>query len=227
MARRKTGKSKRKALIARKKRRANKVVNVSRHLGFPMAMIAKLRYTDYLTLTPGTAGVVDENVYRMNSIFDPDFTNGGSNHQPMYHDNYAAVYNHYIVIGAKVTCQFVNLDASNPCSVGLVWDRGGSVDTDELSIMELGRGSSLILTPAGGSRDKATLKYFFNAKRFFGVKSLEADDMGANIGANPDANAYIAAWVGGLGVDTGNCQLLVTIDYIVKFSRPKDQDTLN
>lgn len=203
------------------------IVNTTRYIGFPSQMIAKLRYSDYLQLTPGVSGVVDEQVYKLNSIWDPDHTNNGTNHQPMYRDNFAAVYNHYIVIGARAKCQFTNLDQNNPCSVGLVWDRGGSVDTDELSIMEGGKGSSTVLTPLGGSKDTVTLTYLFDAKRFFGVKMLEADDMGANTGQEPAAKAYVAAWVGGLGTDTGQCQLLVNIDYIVKFTRLKDQDVLN
>jgi len=51
-------------------------------------------YADTKTITPGAKRGV--HVFKMNSIFDPDYTGGG--HQPAFHDRWALLYKHYRVL---------------------------------------------------------------------------------------------------------------------------------
>jgi len=72
--------------------------------GFPPIKHTTLRYVETVTLNPGN-GSSAVNVFAVNNIFDPNVT--GSGHQPMYYDNYAALYSRYRVTSA--TCTFIPL----------------------------------------------------------------------------------------------------------------------
>ncbi len=107
------------------KRRVSKRSNGSSLLGglfhnyvtgdpFKPIMYTRLRYTDNYTFTTGTAGVYgSEQIMRLNSIFDPDFTSGG--HQPYGRDSLAILYNRY-----KVHACLMELVWTDPSEDGMV-----------------------------------------------------------------------------------------------------------
>lgn len=66
----------------------------------------KFMYADNFTFTTGTAGIAgNEQVMRLNSLFDPDLTNIG--HQPLYYDQFCpTLYRKYKVNGVKVELTF-------------------------------------------------------------------------------------------------------------------------
>lgn len=72
-------------------------------------------YCDTFTLTSSTGGVFGtEQVFRLNSLFDPDFT--GVGHQPYGRDTLAALYNQYKVLGTLVEVRWT--DTSGDGAVG-------------------------------------------------------------------------------------------------------------
>ena len=83
------------------KRRSNKVSRFRAPLGnFPNTKTVALRYVENVTLDGSASGTV-VNVFRVNSIYDPNYT--GAGHQPMFRDNYAAIYEQYRVNYATIT----------------------------------------------------------------------------------------------------------------------------
>lgn len=74
--------------------------------GFPNSKTVALRYVEDITLNPGDSPSLSVNVWRVNNLYDPNYT--GAGHQPMYFDNYAAIYSKYRVNRATIT--FVALD---------------------------------------------------------------------------------------------------------------------
>lgn len=68
----------------------------------------KFVYGDLITLNSANLSTIygTEKAYRLNSLFDPDFSVGG--HQPYGFDQMAAMYNKYIVHGVKVEVWGVN-----------------------------------------------------------------------------------------------------------------------
>lgn len=56
-------------------------MNVNIAIGFPNSEVAKIRYSDQITITGTTYA---QNTFRGNSAFDPD--ESGIGHQPMYFD---------------------------------------------------------------------------------------------------------------------------------------------
>ena len=74
---------------------------------FPNTKTLNLRYVENFTLNPGVLGAT-VNVFSMNGLFDPNIT--GIGHQPMYFDNYMAIYGRYRVNRAYIT--FVACDTA-------------------------------------------------------------------------------------------------------------------
>lgn len=68
---------------------------------FPNKRMAVLDYVDQIALTSSAAGLFGtEQVYRLNSLYDPDFT--GTGHQPYGYDQLAALYLRYKVEAVKI-----------------------------------------------------------------------------------------------------------------------------
>ena len=79
--------------------------------GFPKTKIVKLRYVQEITLN-SASGVYDVHSFRANSLFDPDYN--GVGHQPSNFDRWMEIYNHYTVVGSKITAKY--MPSTNPSS---------------------------------------------------------------------------------------------------------------
>jgi hypothetical protein len=80
---------------------------------FPPRFSANLTYMGKHTLTAGSSGLFGvEQVYRLNSLFDPDFT--GTGHQPYGFDQIAALYDQY-----KVNAVSLKLTFTEPAADGI------------------------------------------------------------------------------------------------------------
>lgn len=73
-------------------------------IGFPQKLSVRMKYGDSFTIGTITAGTAWYNVFRTNSIFDPDVT--GIGHQPRYHDQLAALYAFYYVKKTSIKVTF-------------------------------------------------------------------------------------------------------------------------
>lgn len=65
--------------------------------GFPERIRATLRYCDVVSPTSAALG---NYVFSANGCYDPDIT--GTGHQPLYFDQYMAVYDHYLVVRSAI-----------------------------------------------------------------------------------------------------------------------------
>ena len=68
-------------------------------LGFPERIRVKLRYSQLVSLA-WTSGSSTWNIFRGASLFDPDLSGAGA--QPMWFDQYAAIYGFYRVFGSSI-----------------------------------------------------------------------------------------------------------------------------
>jgi hypothetical protein len=71
--------------------------------GIDPHLYATLKYCDTFTFSVATLTGTQQ-VMRLNSLFDPDVT--GAGHQPLYFDQYAALYNRYRVLKTWVKVTF-------------------------------------------------------------------------------------------------------------------------
>lgn len=118
------------------RKRAVNTAKVRKTLGFPDRMITKLEYrTSGIYSVAGLPGVID---YNLNSIYDPEVALGG--HQPLWTNQYQALYNKYRVFRCKYEIKMMALSTGGtparyvalssaqpttalPVSVGAAWEQ--------------------------------------------------------------------------------------------------------
>lgn len=138
MAKRRFFKKNRKRRVFRRfKRRGARYPMTTKVLGigpFPPRMITKLRYCDRITVNL-TGGVMNDYVFNVNAMFDPDQTGGG--HQPYGRDVYAGIYNRYRVFAVSYRITFYNnIGANNLTNVVHFNNAQTSLTGTNLSLFE-------------------------------------------------------------------------------------------
>lgn len=192
-------------------------IDGNRIYGFPNSIITKLRYATYLNMT-GSSGVLNSNNFAANGLFDPDLSLGG--HQPLYFDNYASLYDQYVVIGSKITAEY----SSNNSSIGAYCGILGDDDTTTTGTLEthLEQNNSISrLCPAAGG-PVLTLTQTFEPLKDFGVDAKADGSSATAVTANPTELWVYKVWslpADLTTVTTVYCK--VQIEYTVKFSELK------
>lgn len=198
-------------------------------VGFPKTTMVKLRYVDGFELNPGISTLATHN-FRANSCFDPDLT--GIGHQPMNFDLWSQLYNHYTVVGAKITARLFDNALSH--STGLVFGISLSDDstftTDVSTMMEqaLARYTMGNAAKTDNAGRGLVARKGFSCKKFFNITNPmdNTSRIGANISSNPTELAHFIVFLGappGSIVDFGAHTVVINIDYVVVFSEPKEQ----
>lgn len=182
--------------------------------GFPTKIITILKYVDILGVTSTTGGI-NTTVFRTNSVFDPDFTNVG--HQPMYFDNYAALYQSYRVLGSRITAQ---ISGANLATTQGPWAFGinGSVQSSSLGTSTRNRmeQNDAVSTIYNGQQGPATLSYSYSPEIKLGRPAGD-DTVGAFVTANPSQTHFAHVWFADLNGTTSQAILKVWIEYTVEF----------
>lgn len=222
-------------LSARKRRREDRaseinfrayVPYISRpDYGFPDKFTTRIRYCDVTSLS-ATGGAIANNVYRMNSLFDPDLSAIG--HQPMWADQLlgstsTTPYNKYRVLGSKITVKFAQIDAPStavlnhaPCLVGIVCQQNSSLLAGSASaLMETNNCNWNILQDKSGSNNVITIKNTFSPTRDLGLDAGD-DTLAAASGLNPNAQFYAHVFkVDQAG--SSNVLAYVEMEFLVEF----------
>lgn len=203
----------------RRKRRANNTNNMGYVSGMPKVRRARLRYSDTVELT-STLGGLGIYKFRANSIHDPDFDSIG--HQPMGHDQWAQLYNHYVVVGAKITVKCLASATVAAGAMGCYISDDTSVPYSTLDgFIESKRGSWRTFTH---QRNAVSFHTNFSTKKFFNITDIKDnfDRLGALVGSNPLDSAMFNLYYFDLSNLTSSYKAMITIDYIVDYSEPKD-----
>lgn len=190
-------------------------------VGVPQKIIRKLRYQSNKSLTISAAGATNVNVYRINSLFDPDFT--GTGDQPRYFDQYMALYDRYLVLGARVKCTFYNTSSSEQNRCGMVVKTKSADETigkDYIENERLQR-NTLVGVEGGGGNIK-TLILNWSGKKWFGKPRMTTEyDLTGSATTNPSTAAYLHVFSDNpWGYQNGGVRYTLTIDYIVQFKEP-------
>lgn len=182
----------------------------------PTTLKTKLRYTEQYTMNPGigTTGVY---VFRANCVFDPNKTAGG--HQARGFDEIMPLYNHFTVIGSKMTTQIVNSSGiSLVAGVTLYDDTTTAADAN--TYMENQRSVWNIHSLANPNK---TITMQCNPQKFLGRSHALSDpQLKGTATASPDEQAFYHVWAASSdgASDPGAIHLITTIDYIVVFQEP-------
>ena len=206
--------------VARKRRAPTRKRGIYRGPGFPRERIVNLPYVDNVPLT-STSGAIGKYVFRANSIFDPNQTAGG--HQPLGHDQWMGLYNHYTVEASTISVELmVSSPLSYPTLCGVYLSDDTTTPTDAYLLQENGKGTVRCLTMSTADA-RAKFRVSFNRKRYFGP-SVDNGNTSAPAGSNPSEVAFYTIWAQpGDGVSTANLFARVTISYRVRFYEPIDQ----
>lgn len=191
--------------------------------GMPTTRRAYLRYSDQISIT-STAGIMGSYVFRANSCHDPDYSSVG--HQPMGWDQWKLLYNHYVVVGARITATVLSDTlGQSPFVCGVYLTDGTTLPyTSWYGFKEARKGTQKLFNGGAGNTRSQAVMSKFSAKNFYNVSDIKdnMDRLGALVDDNPSEVAYFAIYYQQVNSVTDTKNILITIDYIVDFSEPKN-----
>lgn len=157
--------------------------------------LVKNTYNCSTSITQSGSAGNGSQVYRLNSVYDPSYSNGDKNVTAGGYAMLATIYQKYIVFGCKVVVKVTNT-ASYPMAVALSVQTNTTLST---SVMQSAIGNragakQLILGPAGSSKCFGTLKGYWNVADVYGMRKSEYNTQANQVavGSNPtNAPAYL------------------------------------
>lgn len=187
--------------------------------GFPQKMVMKHKYFETFDMT-NTAGAPAYYSFYLNNMYDPNYTSTG--HQPMYYDQMTALYDHYVVIGAKIKVTFQHAATTNTTqNIAIYQNDDGTIGPSYASLHEQSKGKWTTL--ATGQTNPRTLTMGWSAKKSFGGSILSNANLRGEVGSGPSETQFcsIGIFPSNLSsTQTTNCQ--VEIEYIAVWFELKD-----
>lgn len=181
---------------------------------FPDKMRAILRYSEVVNLPLDTAGAPGVNLFRCNSIYDPN-QSSIAGFQPYGHDTYESIYNHYRVLRATIVI--------SPTS-GANGILGCSI-TDDTTIqanydtVRMTKGTIFKCLNPGAAQP--TITQVWNHGQFMTPNS---DALSASFGSNPVEQSYFHVWgeAKNSTATQGDMSVCVSITYECEFDELRD-----
>lgn len=164
------------------------------HASRPQWTRAELIYCESpVSLNPGAAGSAATYVFSANGVYDPNVT--GAGHQPAGFDQYMALYNEYVVLGARCVVRFQNSDGSNAQIVGLAVVDNPTTSTDYRVYIENGWCKQSFIEANGSGDAFRTLVMDVSIDKF-GKQNIYNDDVYAGTSSgNPAQQVYFHLFV--------------------------------
>lgn len=185
-------------------------------------MSCKLSYSDSITLTTGTAGIYgSEQVYRLNSLFDPDLTSAG--HQPLFFDQLSAMYNQYMVRGCKLELTFTDPSADGLEVAACIQNSRESYAIASKSPGTLGEQCMTVVKPLNNTGNQVTkIESYVDLRRVEGVTKTQFEgnlsQYSAVTAASPTLTPYLRFAVASLRATGGvTCVCNVRLTYYCQF----------
>lgn len=192
--------------------------------GIPTSQLVRMTFATQIRLNPTGPGVPAFHVFQANSIHKPDYSSiSPAYHQPMYHDQYEALYANYKVIGSKISITGANDYSDQNNSMG---NLVACQLTNEPST-SLSRYSDVIESKGTRYRQCQEKRPFklvstYSARKFHAIQdvkdAIELQGILGNIttGTNPAQPAYYVLSAHPLfyGQDSYPACLNIRIDYL-------------
>jgi len=156
-------------------------------IGFPDQLRCTLRYSDAGSQFTGSIAPAAQ-VFRANSLFDPDLTGAGS--QPEYFDQLAAIYGQYCVQGCRFKAEIFNTGTTS--NIAVLFYSDVNVATLSVENMTEHRYAKHCVISAKGGMDRniITLPPILNST-IQGEKNLNSDPSNyTGVGTNPTDPTY-------------------------------------
>lgn len=164
----------------------------------PVAM-CKHRYSTSFTLDGDTTTYIAFHKFRLNSVYDPDFTSTVFDNSSFFYDQMAELYHRYAVLDCKWKVTFYARSADSSSGqdnllVGYAVKRTYTWDPVANEVLNEPSTRSRALGPPDGNRGIITLHGSQAISTFAGVPrdQINSDDkLRASVGANPNKTAYL------------------------------------
>lgn len=188
--------------------------------------VKRFKYTEFFTINP-SIGSAGSYVFKANDLYDPNFT--GTGHQPYGFDQIIQFYNHFQVLGAKVTFKVYPGTNAPPFVMGVRLDDTNSLTTTNVDyLMEQPRNKRKLIGTGNNTTDKNTqITHTFSGSKFFRVAPTAFKGNRAYMGtsgSSPSEEAYFICWIGptngSTDLTTYDCS--VEIEYIARFTEPRE-----
>ena len=209
---------KRKKTKRRYRRKRSSIVRY-RKSPVPMRFPTKMRYNDQITLNSGS-GTADSVVIHGNSLYDPITAVGG--HQPRGFDQLMALYDHFVVIGSKITVSFQATSTSANVYVGIAIRDSTTKTTDFNDYMEGGSVVSKPLALIGAT--PTVLSIATSPRKFLGRSKVMSDpELKGSAAANPAEGYYYHIFCASSNAssDPAAVDVVLNVDYSAVFIEPK------
>lgn len=189
----------------------------------PPKFATKLRYYQNVSVDPGT-GTMTTYSFAANGLTQPNLT--GSGHQPRGFDQFMLMYNHYVVVGAKITATFLNSDPNIPIVVGCYVGTDAATATDLRDFLEQGNRKYKVLSAdTHGGSSITTVTEFGSPKKEFGITNMmDNTNLRGYVSGNPTEILYFHLFSCSQN-EVGNpttTDVSVMIEYSVVFGEPND-----
>jgi len=191
---------------------------------FPPRCITFLHYADMFTLSGATlsAAFGSEYSFRLNSIYDPDFT--GTGHQPYMFDQITPFYNRYLVKSANVEIKFSDPQGDG-CYVGVYLKN--FTDTSTLANSTISAAMekpTVFLKPLNNTGSQVvTYRKNIQMHELAGLTKQQYENnyshTGALVNQNPNQVPYLSFAVADANASSPalTCRVTISIDYCVEF----------
>ncbi len=203
------------------KKRGERIGNAAA-LPFPPSLRRKLRYTVNMTLTEAAVGAGAVQTFRLNDLYDPDFTGAGS--QPMYFDQLCASggpYTKFRVYGATVKITYINLSANTSiCGIFPSPNASSPVNLKQAMEKPWGKFAPLAFNSAGGCKHTYSQKYTTAQILGLAPTHVKNDEyLAGAYNASPVLMDYVICYLyAAAGSATvASASLIVEIDYDAEF----------
>lgn len=197
---------------------ARKQAVIYRGIGIPAEFYTKLKYAQTIAFNTFP---FQEHLFRLNSVFDPDWTGGGG--QPMYLDEFSLLYSKYCVHACDIQLTFVNKTASTEAAyqkVGVYALADTNLSTSINQAIERDNCVFGQLGPNTGDQGILNMSMFGKINNFLGLPKDENNDndISAYTSSDPNLVPYAHVWCGSLDNATvSNVYCTVTMTFYVKF----------
>jgi len=196
-------------------------------------MRVKLKYHSFFQITVPAGLNAAFQVFRCNSIYDPDAAVGGA--QPRGSSQWAAFYEKYTVVSSKCSMRLLDEDTGTSTAgtvTGLYGIRIGDTSTPgDLTVRSMVEDVDSSYKAFDSFHANQQVTRTFNTAKHFGVENLLdnaqlSGKTGATlVGSDPLDQAYFLCWAvqappTGAVAQAMKCEVLITYDVIL--SDPKD-----
>lgn len=205
-----------------KRKRFNVGQKAMVNLGFGMPKIIKMRhrYFENVALVTTVAGIPSFYRFRANGLVDPNQT--GTGHQPTLFSVMKNYYNHFKVIGAKISVTFIPTSSGTvPQYVGIMADddTSSSIDINTLNEQPDTRRKQIAFNNAR----PITITHNYSAKKVYGGSIMGNTRLEGDASNDPTEQFYFTIYNCSVdGVNNVGVSALVTIDYIAVWTEAKD-----